>query len=226
MMCGPQGMMTCRRRRLLARAVCPSRASSSAWNATCSVRSGTAATASSAPASSAATARCSTMPRSRHCLLQGFLSMRRNPSRASRSTSSAPATAASWPCSIWAKTCSTLAERVELRAFRRGRAGGSRMPKWTSPSSKAASPRRRSSSASEHVRATQPLPGHHRRLRHRGRHPGAAQPARGRRVGGVRLRHARRHRHAGDGRRRSPATCKVDLELWGCPVNARQVLAV
>ena len=65
-----------------------------------------------------------------------------------------------------------------------------------------------------------------RRLRHRGRHPGAAQ-----------LR-----RCAGDSppsstpgpststrsrpRRRSPTTCAVDFELRGCPINKRQLLEV
>ena len=49
MLCGPEGMMTGRRRSLCASAVCRRRRSGSAWSAACTAPSGTAAIASSAP---------------------------------------------------------------------------------------------------------------------------------------------------------------------------------
>ena len=78
----------------------------------------------------------------------------------------------------------------------------------------------------QQVRKQSPLPGHDRRLRHRRRHPGAAQLQGRARVHPRRLRDARVHQHARRPRRRSPQHVRVDFELRGCPINKHQLLEV
>ena len=83
-----------------------------------------------------------------------------------------------------------VARRRGDRQLPRGLARGRRRAPTTSPWSKARSPRRTTPSASAQVRKQSQAPGHDRRLRHRGRDPGAAQ-LRGRagvRRGGLRRR--------------------------------------
>ncbi|MCK7492883.1 MAG: hypothetical protein MZW92_16225 [Comamonadaceae bacterium] len=66
----------------------------------------------------------------------------------------------------------------------------------------------------------QQVPDRNRRLRHRRRHPGAAQPAPGRRVDARGLRQPRTHQHPGQGRRRRRRPrARWICELRGCPVN-------
>ena len=91
--------------------------------------------------------------------------------------------------------------RLRGRAARRGRSSSTSptssrrpAPRSTAPTtcrwSRARSPPPTTSSASSEVRAPVAVPGHDRRLRHRRRHPGAAQLRRRRGVPAHRLRHA------------------------------------
>lgn len=68
-----------------------------------------------------------------------------------------------------------------------------------------------------------PYPRHDRRLRHRRRHPGAAQLRRHRRIRLGRLRKARVRRHP---RNIHPASAhvQVDYQLQGCPIDRNQLL--
>ena len=100
-------------------------------------------------------------------------------SRGSPSGSSPRATAASSRCSTARTSCcrSPARSRSPTSSRRRAdRAAGPTTSRW----SRARSRRRTTPSASSEVRRAVALAGHDRRLRHRGRHPGAAQ-LRGRR---------------------------------------------
>ncbi len=91
-----------------------------------------------------------------------------------------------------------------LEASRAVAEGPVRPRRW----SRARSPRRTTPSASSRSARSSQLPGHHRRLRHRRRHPGAAQLRR-RATSSSRAVYAtpRVHQHARRPRRRSPTTC-------------------
>ena len=101
-----------------------------------------------------------------------------------------------------------LAERGRDRLLPRGDAGRPSRGPTTCRWSRARSPPPRTPSGSSEVRARLARAGHDRRLRDRGRHPGAAQLRRRRGVRRDRLRHARVHLDARRPRRRSPPTSR------------------
>ena len=108
---------------------------------------------------------------------------------------------------------------------RGGRASGSRAA-TTSRSSRARSPPPHDAERIREIRARSRRLITHRRVRHRRRHPGAAQlrRRRGLRVG--RLRQPAVHLHAGRPRRRSPTTSRSTSSSSGCPIDKRQLLEV
>ena len=149
----------------------------------------------------------------------------RRPDRSWRSGSSPAATAASSPCSTARTSCSTLAGAVEIAYFPEATRAVVEGPydlslvegSVTTADDAAADPA---------GAARLPAAGHDRRLRHRRRHPGAAQLRRRRRV------HARSSTPTPSTSRRwrprrpIAAHVPVDFELRGCPIDRAQLLEV
>ena len=186
--------------------------------------SASAATASSARRSSARTGRCS---RTRACAAFSRCGRSDRWRRAGKPKLAVWKFASCDGCQLSLLDCEdellALAGAVESPTSSRRRARSSRA-RTTSRWSRARSPRRTTPSGSTRCGALA-APRHDRRLRHRRRHPGAAQLPRREGVRGGRLRHARVHQHA---RRSTPiaAHVPVDFELRGCPINKRQLLEV
>ena len=110
-----------------------------------------------------------------------------------------------------------LAGEVEIAYFLEATRGDGRRARTTSRWSRARSPRRTTPSASARCGAQSRRARHDRRLRDRGRHPGAAQLRRRRRLHLGRLRDARVHLDARDLDADLARTSPVDFELQRLP---------
>ena len=116
--------------------------------------------------------------------------------------------------------------RGRHRLLPRGDARASSRGPTTCRSSRARSPRRTTPSASARCGAQSEAAGHDRRLRHRGRDPGAAQLPRPRRRCCASSTRGPSTSTRSPPRRRSPTHVPVDFELRGCPIDKRQLLEV
>ena len=116
--------------------------------------------------------------------------------------------------------------RARDRLLPGGRAARRSTGPTTSRSSRARSPPPHDAERIREVRAQSRRLGHDRRLRHGGRHPGAAQLRRRRRLHVASSTPRPSTSPRSRPRRRSPTTCTSTSSCSGCPIDKRQLLEV
>ena len=139
--------------------------------------------------------------------------------------SSRPATAASSPCSTARTNCSRSPEQVQIAHFLEASGTVVAGPYDVSLVEGSITHRRRRERIQRGARAVAGA-GHDRRVRHRGRHPGAAQLRRRRGVPSPPSTRAPSTSTPSPRRPPIAAHVPVDFELRGCPIDRRQLLEV
>ena len=119
-----------------------------------------------------------------------------------------------------------LAGEVEIAYFLEARAGDDAPARTTCRSSRARSRPRTTPSGSARCAGSRASSGHDRRVRHRRRHPGAAELGRRRGASSRRCTPRPSTSDAGHLDARSPTHVPVDFELRGCPIDKHQLLEV